>query len=264
MANSAPDSSPKMPNYGSIEKKIYKLEGEIKTDKSLATFLVIVGVAIPVFMLTMYYLLGIPLGNWMVMLMWFTFFVSAFLLFGAKVNISDNTNEVAFLKSKLEGNWEAEDERDIEEATDLPAYTPTTDNHLDLLIQKNIANLQKHHQLVKKHAERSFQFCIASGGIGFLLIMGGVGSVIAGVHPQTANVILAAGVVVELVAGLAYFLYHRTLRHLKDYHDDLAEIQDMLFSFKMVKEKKNTPETEELRSELIDYLVHKWKYGKKW
>ncbi|OPA77843.1 hypothetical protein BVG16_13465 [Paenibacillus selenitireducens] len=72
----------------------------------------------------------------------------------------------------------------------------------------------------------------------------------------------AAGIVVEVVAGLMFYLYSKTILQLKDYHDSLLNVQNMLLSFKLFEDHKTDNDSSEILKQMIGYLLNKEKNSK--
>jgi hypothetical protein len=98
-----------------------------------------------------------------------------------------------------------------------------------------------------------------SGMVGFILILIGLAFGFArGQNTQTISFISAgAGVVVEFISGVFFYLYNRTVIRLKDYHDSLLAVQNILLSFKIVGDMQDEKEKAKMASLMIGSLVGK-------
>jgi hypothetical protein len=45
-----------------------------------------------------------------------------------------------------------------------------------------------------------------------------------------------SGVIVEFISGVFFVLYNRTVRQLKEYHDSLLNVQNILLALKVVED----------------------------
>ncbi|WP_339183147.1 hypothetical protein MHB43_08035 [Paenibacillus sp. FSL H8-0317] len=134
-----------------------------------------------------------------------------------------------------------------------PNYKPT---YFDSLVNINIENLSEYYSLVKKHTQKSFILSCTASASGFVLII--LGLVFQYINRDYENIsflVTCSGVVVELVSGLFFYLYNRTVRQLKDYHDSLLEVQNILLSFKLIEETGETSERLPLITKMIEFLV---------
>lgn len=54
-----------------------------------------------------------------------------------------------------------------------------------------------------------------------------------------------------------FYLYNRTVKQLKSYHNDLIDLQNNLLSFKLVEQVEDEQKKVHLMGNLIDYLIGK-------
>ena len=116
---------------------------------------------------------------------------------------------------------------------------PKDTAYFEDLVDMNIKNLKEYYGLVKIHTEKSFQATRIAAITGFILIVFGL--VIGFVSPNSvrvADISTASGVIIEFIAGVFFYLYNRTVRQLKEYHDSLLGVQNILLSFKIVGDLK--------------------------
>ncbi|AJE53056.1 TRADD-N-associated membrane domain-containing protein [Paenibacillus polymyxa] len=138
-----------------------------------------------------------------------------------------------------------------------PNYEPT---YFDSLVNINIENLSEYYSLVKKHTQKSFILSCTASVSGFVLIV--LGLVFQYINSDYENIsflVTSSGIVVELVSGLFFYLYNKTVRQLKDYHDSLLEVQNILLSFKLIEETEQANERLPLITKMIEFLVSKRK-----
>ncbi|OME10560.1 hypothetical protein BSK47_30555 [Paenibacillus odorifer] len=65
----------------------------------------------------------------------------------------------------------------------------------------------------------------------------------------------ASGVVIEIVSGLMFYLYSKTIMQLKEYHDSLLSVQNMLLSFKLFEDHKESIDSTEIMKQMIEHLL---------
>jgi hypothetical protein len=130
-------------------------------------------------------------------------------------------------------------------------------SYFDRLVDLNITNLGSYYGLVQIHTNNSFVVSIAAGGIGFALIITGVvlGFTGATNAPTITIVSAASGVITEFVASVFFYLYNRTVRQMKEYHDSLVAVQNVLLSFKIVGDTKDESEKAKMVGQMLSYLV---------
>ena len=92
--------------------------------------------------------------------------------------------------------------------------------------------------------------------IGFALIAIGLGFGFATSNSNTFTYISSgAGVITEFIGGVFFYLYNRTIRQMKGYHDSLLAVQNVLLSFKLVGDTRDEKEKVRMVSEMLGYLI---------
>ncbi|SEJ89796.1 hypothetical protein SAMN05660742_12269 [Propionispira arboris] len=153
--------------------------------------------------------------------------------------------QVAILKKQLTGIKNNEGTNDDE----IDYFTP--------LVNLNIKNLGDYYELVKESNAKSFWVALIMSGIGitiiFLAIMAGFSG-----NPEykdVAYISTVAGVFIELITGLLFYLYNKTIIQLKKYHSSLLDMQNVLLSFKLIGDVKDEKVKIELMKEMLSFLV---------
>ena len=130
-------------------------------------------------------------------------------------------------------------------------------SYFDRLVGINVDNLAAYYVLVKVHTDKSFLVATAAGVVGFTLVATGLvlGYFGAAGSPNITYVSAGAGVLTEFIAGVFFYLYNRTVRQLKEYHDSLLAVQNILLSFKLVGDLQASEEKTRMVSSMLAYLV---------
>ena len=130
-------------------------------------------------------------------------------------------------------------------------------SYFDRLVGINVDNLAAYYALVKLHTDKSFVVATAAGVVGFALVITGLvlGYFRGDDAPDIAYMSAGAGVVTEFIAGVFFYLYNRTVRQLKEYHDSLLAVQNILLSFKLVGDIQSSEEKTRMVSRMLAYLV---------
>lgn len=130
-----------------------------------------------------------------------------------------------------------------------------TNRYFDTLVDINLKNLGDYYDLVKDSNKKSFYASLVVSILGFVLIASGlVVSYITNDAKDIAYISGATGVIVEIVSGLMFYLYSKTILQLKEYHDSLLNVQNMLLSFKLFEDHKDSSDTTEIMKKMIDHL----------
>jgi small-conductance mechanosensitive channel len=132
-------------------------------------------------------------------------------------------------------------------------------SYFDSLVEINVTNLAEYYVLVKAHTNNSFRASMIAGVIGFGFILSGLGiGLFGGANTQTlAYVSAASGVAVEFISGIFFYLYNKTVRQLKEYHDSLISVQNILLSFKIVEDTKDDTQKAHMVNQMLAYIIGK-------
>jgi len=129
-------------------------------------------------------------------------------------------------------------------------------SYFDRLVRINVDNLSEYYALVKVHTNNSFRASLGSGAVGFLLIVAGVLASFGGAERATSATLAAvSGVITEFIAGVFFFLYNKTVRQLKDYHDSLLAVQNILLALKLVNESDDPEGKKEMTAQMCKALL---------
>jgi uncharacterized membrane protein YedE/YeeE len=157
---------------------------------------------------------------------------------------------------------EAENIRRKAKARALPAIAPATGGeYFESLVRINVDNLSDYYTQVRVHTNNSFWASIVAGGLGFVLIAVGLGWGFASSDTSSLSyVATASGVIVEFISGVFFYLYNRTVRQLKGYHDSLLDVQNILLSFRIV-EQSDPDHQGPLLEKILTFLLKQRAHG---
>jgi hypothetical protein len=135
-----------------------------------------------------------------------------------------------------------------------------TDSYFERLVKINVENLAEYYTLVKIHTNNSFRASLWAGVIGFSLIL--IGVIIGFGGASTAAALAAiAGVVVEFISGVFFYLYNKTVQQLKGYHDSLLSFQNVLLSFKLVNDTQDADAKTAMTAKMFEFLLARRNLG---
>lgn len=200
-------------------------------------------------------LFNINLSNpYIFLLIIFTFgaiFGLAFLTIFAYYIILEQTN-ITSLKAEI---WVWEAKKRV--ATQLPDNSQNQ-SYFDGLVRINLENLEAYYALVEAHAKNSFMITIVICIFGFLLIAAGliIGFINFPNPPAISYVTSASGLITEFISSIFFYLYNRTVRQMKEYHDSLLAVQNVLLSFKLVGDTQDENEKTKMVNQMITYLTN--------
>lgn len=138
-------------------------------------------------------------------------------------------------------------------------------SNFDKLVDITITNLNVYYDQVKAHANKSFIASVSMAVLGFLVVLAGLalGYFVKPVDGNTSiqYVTVGAGAIVEFISGVFFYLYNRTVRQMKDYHDSLVSVQNIVLALNLINEKhidkENMPE---IVKQAIGFLLNKAKH----
>ncbi len=147
----------------------------------------------------------------------FVFFVSLFGLITAM--ISKTT-----IKENINIKQEAEDVvKDIQNQPDYDVFK---------LLYKNVRESTEYYIISKRQANKSFLLSIISCIFGTIIYMCGF-LVVAFFDKYIAIFTTIAGTIIELIAGLSFWMYNKSLKQLNEYHKRLSSTEKYLISIQM-------------------------------
>lgn len=133
------------------------------------------------------------------------------------------------------------------------ASTNEKPSYFDELVRINVDNLSAYYSLVKKQTDKSFFISLGAGIVGFGLIIAGMILGFAnGADTRNLDYIaIASGVITEVIASVFFYLYNKTVIQLKEYHDSLLIVQNILLAFKLMEDI----EKEEIKTEMLSLVL---------
>lgn len=223
---------------------------QVSNYRKVATFFVVVG-AIPAVLLAFQIL---DSTGWAILSG--LFFILSLLMFiasaGAQISVQKAEAEI----EKLENRNQV---RSIFSG-DPTGTSKNEPSYFDKLVQINIENLSEYYSLVKVHTNKSFSFSVIAGLVGFVLIVIGLVFSFVNTNEQVALVAFistGSGILIEFIAGVFFFLYNRTVIQLKEYHDSLLDVQNILLSFKIVEDTQDESVKARMMEQMLTFLMTK-------
>jgi hypothetical protein len=227
-----------------IDRQILKLNAEIQSDKSTSKGMQIFFGGLTLLTILEFFF---KIFHWNIWVIGISFFVN-FLIFCA----SFTTSKQEKLKSEID-MWNNKKVHLVG-----VKRTVNSSKHFDTLVSINISNLEEYYDLVKQSNQRSFTVSLSMSILGVLLILTGLAySFLIGNDNNITYLAAASGIVVELISGLLFYLYNRTVIQLKDYHDSLLDVQNILLSFKLIDDLKDEEHKSATMKQMIEFLVRK-------
>lgn len=129
--------------------------------------------------------------------------------------------------------------------------------YLSLLVGINLKYLTAYYNQVQLHCDKSFMVSITAGVIGFLMVIVGIAYGLANDQsvPVITYVSSAAGVITEFISAVFFYLYSKTVRQMKEYHDSLLDVQNILLSMGILEKIKSEDSKANLMSDMLRYIL---------
>ncbi len=135
-------------------------------------------------------------------------------------------------------------------------------SYFDSLVKINVRYLEEYYELVKISNSHSFQVSLVMSIFGiFLIITGCVAVFVYNLDKQMSYLVGGAGLVIQVISGLLFYLYNKTIIQLKDYHQNLLQVQNVLLSFKLIDDFKDESNKSTNMGKMIEYLLNNQKAG---
>ena len=174
--------------------------------------------------------------------------LTALPLIYLETSISESKNELLALEAKIRVYSRFHELRHLKK-----------ESYFETLVEINTHNLEDYYTLVKVHTDNSFRVAIIAGIVGFLLIVIGLlTGFLNDKNTRTISFIASgAGIITEFIASVFFFLYNRTIKQLKNYHDSLIDVQNILLSFKLIGDISDDKEKAKMISQMLNSLTKK-------
>jgi tetrahydromethanopterin S-methyltransferase subunit G len=178
--------------------------------------------------------------------------IGILIVFVAIYQVVDCQTEITSMKSLID-IWQTK-------KTIISQFAKVTDNptYFGSLVELNVLNLASYYELVKTHTEKSYGTTIRICLFGFFLIVAGL--VLGFVDYANALLIsitaTASGILTEIISGVFFYLYNRTIQQMKEYHNSLLTVQNILLSFKLIEDTKDENEKAKIVGEMVAHLMN--------
>lgn len=117
-----------------------------------------------------------------------------------------------------------------------------------------IALLLQYYGTVLEQARQSFRWALIAAGAGFAFLLAAVGFLLGQAAIEVAVISTIAGVVVEVISGLNFYLYGQTTKQLASYHLSLERTQRFLLA-NSICEALEGDERQKARADLVKLIA---------
>jgi hypothetical protein len=176
-----------------------------------------------------------------------------------RARMDDLASDRAILRARqrVQEHMTAGAPKEVAPATSLEVVPSAEDTYFNNLVTINVENLAAYYELVKIQTDKSFRASLTVAYFGASLIFTGLvlGFYRTDATDKMAYIAAGAGVVTEFIASVFFWLYSRTVRQLRGYHDSLLSVQNVLLSFKLVSDTRDPKEKAVMVSKMCSHLL---------
>ncbi|MFX1590424.1 MAG: hypothetical protein ACFFC1_20005 [Promethearchaeota archaeon] len=104
-------------------------------------------------------------------------------------------------------------------------------------MRRNVAELREYYTINKQQARNAFSAALFVCFLGFLIF--GVGVVMSYISPSASGVVqysTISGTIVEIIAGLFFWLYNKSIKQINLFHESLQHTQKFLTAIQLTGE----------------------------
>jgi hypothetical protein len=150
---------------------------------------------------------------------------------------------VGFINNKESKNIKIETDEIVKNIQEQPDYD------VFKLLYKNVRESTEYYIISKRQANKSFTLAIISCFLGVIIYICGF-VIVAILDKDIAIFTTIAGTVVELIAGLSFWVYNKCIKQLNEYHKRLNSTEKYLTSIQMADKM-----SENGREEMYKWLI---------
>ena len=121
------------------------------------------------------------------------------------------------------------------------------------LLYKNVRESTEYYIISKRQANKSFILAIISCIFGVIIYICGF-LIVAILNKDIAILTTIAGTIVELISGLSFWMYSKSLKQLNEYHKRLGSTEKYLTSIQMI-DKMSDNKKDEMYTWLIQNVM---------
>ena len=140
----------------------------------------------------------------------------------------------------------------LEQALDL--MSEIDPNNVQATVASQIKLMDPYYEEVLTQAKRSFRWALVSTGVGLFFFMASVGFILSRKSEDAAKISLVSGAIIEVIAGINFYLHNRASKQLTDFHNRLENTQRFLLA-NVICEQLSDDVKHEVRSDVIRVIA---------
>lgn len=225
-----------------LESSLINAKAKFKADvKRIKGYYFVIGIG--AIFLILNYSSVLPLATWLLITDWIISITLLIAAFGTDTELSKSEVEkIEAIKRIYLG---------------FPEPSESKPEYFDSLVKINVENLAAYYSLVKTHTSQSFKVSLLISLLGFILIASGLVIGFKYNDKIIGYISTGSGIIIEFISSVLFYLYNKTVRQLKEYHDSLINVQNILLSFKLIESTTDEKAKAEMVSKMLEYLVQK-------
>ena len=139
---------------------------------------------------------------------------------------------VGYISNTITNLFNNKESKNIKQETEdiLKDVQNQPDYDIFKLLYKNVRESTEYYIISKRQANKSFTLAIISCFLGVIIYIGGF-LIVAFLDKNITILTTIAGTIVELIAGLSFWMYNKCLKQLNEYHKRLSSTEKFLTSF---------------------------------
>lgn len=140
-----------------------------------------------------------------------------------------------FIKNKLDIKVAVKEDKEIKEEVNRVVNLLENEKDVLSLMIKNVSELREYYVMNKQQARNSFSAALFISILGFLLFSSGIIISYSTASNSAIQYTTIGGAIVEIIAGLFFWLYSKALTQINLFHTSLLKTEKFLTAIQLVE-----------------------------
>lgn len=160
---------------------------------------------------------------------------------------------VGYISNTITNLFNNKESKNIKQETEdiLKDVQNQPDYDIFKLLYKNVRESTEYYIISKRQANKSFTLAIISCFLGVIIYIGGF-LIVAFLDKNITILTTIAGTIVELIAGLSFWMYNKCLKQLNEYHKRLSSTEKYLTSIQLADKMES-----DRREDMYGWIIEK-------
>ncbi len=162
-------------------------------------------------------------------------------------------SSVGYISNILTNLFNNKESKNIKQETEdiLKDIQNQPDYDIFKLLYKNVRESTEYYIISKRQANKSFTLAIISCFLGVIIYICGF-LIVAFLDKNITIFTTIAGTIVELIAGLSFWMYNKCLKQLNEYHKRLSSTEKYLTSIQLADKMES-----DRREDMYGWIIEK-------